>query len=130
MEDVSHDGLVRHLGVVGVGVVDRIILPFTHVRGEWFAVVGIGSRVIGPTIVLDEILNERIGTSRVIRKVGQCQDSLVFANGKALDFAELRVLEFLAKFLQELFPAHLVVLAGHTEASHRFLQHGFGFFRK
>ena len=34
MEDVTHDGLVRHFGVVGVGIVDGVVLAFAHIGAK------------------------------------------------------------------------------------------------
>ena len=60
VEDVSHDGLVRNLGVVRVGVVNWTVLTLAHVCREWLAAVGL-TRIVGRTVVLNEIRNERIG---------------------------------------------------------------------
>lgn len=40
MQDVPHDGFMRHLGVVTVGVVDGIVLTFTNIRRERLVVIG------------------------------------------------------------------------------------------
>jgi len=52
MEDVPHNGLVRHLGVVGVGVVDRIVLPLAHICGKGLPAVVVLSRIVGLAVVL------------------------------------------------------------------------------
>ena len=39
VQDVAHDGFVRHLGVVGMGVVDRVVLAFGNIRCKRFALV-------------------------------------------------------------------------------------------
>ena len=89
MQDVPHDGLVRHLGVVGVGVVNRVVLPLAHIRSERLPAVRF-VRIVGLAIMLDEIRNERIRAGGVIRRIGQCQDVLVRADGESFDLAELR----------------------------------------
>ena len=95
MEDVPHDGLVRNLGVIGVSVVDRIVLPFAYVRGKWFFAVGF-SWIVRLPVVLDEILNKWIRAGRVVRRIGQGQDVLVRTNRESFDFAELGIFESLA----------------------------------
>jgi len=46
VEDVTHDCLVWHLGVVGVRVVNRVILALAHISRKWFAVVVIALGLI------------------------------------------------------------------------------------
>lgn len=60
-ENVAHDGLVRHVGVVGMGVVDGIVLPFAHVRRKRLAVVVALVWFLRLAVEFHEILNERIG---------------------------------------------------------------------
>ena len=76
VEDVPHDGLVRNFGVVGVGVVNRIVLSFAHVGGEGFAAVRL-ARIIGFSVVLDELGDERVWARGVVRRVRQRQDVFV-----------------------------------------------------
>ena len=39
VQNIAHDGLVQHLGKLGVGVVNGIVLALDYVRGKGFAVV-------------------------------------------------------------------------------------------
>ena len=78
----------------------------------------------------DKIVNERIRAGGVVRRIGQCQDVLILANGESLDLVELRVLEFLAEFRQEVVPARLIVFEGHAQTFHRPLRFDGGGFRE
>gem|GEM_PF-5438338 len=76
MQNVTHDGFVRHLGVVGVGIVDRVVLALAYVSGERFAAVWL-ARVVGLAVLLDEVGNERIRAGGVVRRVGERQDVFI-----------------------------------------------------
>ena len=52
--------------------------------------------------VIPDLGQERVEAGGVVGRVGQGQDALVLADGKALDGAELGVLQFLAQALQVL----------------------------
>ena len=121
MEDVTHDGLVRHLGVVGVCVVDGVVLALAHIGGKGLTVVVIALGLLGLLRLPlgDEVGDPRVRAGGVIRRIAQVQDVLVAADGKAFDLAELRVLQLLAQLLCEMGTAGLVVLERHTETSHR-----------
>ena len=108
VEDVVHDRLIRYLRVVRVGAVHRISLSLAHIHRKWFPAIMIGSRVIRLPIVLNEILDKRVRTSGVIRRIGQYQDVLVLTNGESLDLPKLRVLELLAQLFQKIFSPCLV----------------------
>ena len=69
MEDVPHDGFMRDLGVVGVGVVDRVVLALAHIRSERLAAVW-PVRVVGLAVMLDEVGNKRIRAGGVIWRIG------------------------------------------------------------
>ena len=84
---VPHDGLMRHLGVVAVGVIDWVVLAFAHVRCEWFLVIRY-RWIIGFAVMLDEILDKGIWAGGVIGWIRQRQNVLVRADGKSLDLAE------------------------------------------
>ena len=77
MENVAHDGLVRHLGVVGVRVVDRVVLALTHVGGKGFAVVPFdfaqGARRI--IFFLGFPLSDKVGNPPAI--LGECLKSVI-----------------------------------------------------
>ena len=68
VQNVPHDGLVRHLGVVGVSVVDWIIFSLTHIRSKGLETI-CHIRVIRLAKVLNEILNKRVRTSGIIRQI-------------------------------------------------------------
>ena len=81
MQDVAHDRLVRHLGVVGMRVVDRVALAFGHVGGERFAVIAVG-RVIGQAQsaprraalflpLRHDLRQEGVGAGGVVGRVGK-----------------------------------------------------------
>ncbi len=69
MQDVPHDGFMRHLGVEGVGVANRVVLSLAHIRRERLATVGL-ARVVGLAVVLDEVRDERVREGGVVRRVG------------------------------------------------------------
>ena len=112
---------MRHLGVVGVGIVNWIVFSLAHIRCKGLAAVIICLRIIRLSIVLDEILNEWVRAGGVVRWIRQSQDVLVLTNRKPFDLAELRVFEFLAQFLQEILPAILIIGEGHAQTFHRLI---------
>ena len=93
MEDVPHDGLVRHLGVIGVRVVDRVVLALAHISRKGFSVIVVAFGLFRLLCLPfgNEVGNPRVRAGGVIRRIAQVQDVLVAADGKAFDFAELRV---------------------------------------
>ena len=76
MEDVTHDCLVWNFGVVAVCVVDRVILSFAHVGRERLPAVRL-ARIVGFSVVMDELGDERIRARCVVRRVRQRQDVFV-----------------------------------------------------
>ena len=63
VEDVPEDRLVGDLRVVAVGHVDRVVLARSHVKGERLAVIGL-LRVVGPAVMGDHVLEERVRAER------------------------------------------------------------------
>jgi hypothetical protein len=63
MEDVSHNGFMRHLSVVGVRVVDRVVSPFTYIGGKRFTVIVIAIGLLQLLFIplSDKISNPWIG---------------------------------------------------------------------
>jgi len=91
VQDVPHDRLVRHLGVVGVRVVDGIVPPLAHVCREGLPVVVVRLRIVGLAVVTDELLNKWVGTGRVIGWIREVQNVLNRTMRKAnLIFPELK----------------------------------------
>jgi hypothetical protein len=129
MEDIKHDGLMGHLGMVGGGIVDGIVLAFADVRGKRLPAVvvgGPGRRVLA--IVLDKIPDKRVGAGSVVGRVGQGQDVLVGAEGESLrSGGKLRVLEFLPQLVQEVLPPGRIIGEGQPQAFYRFLVPGIWF---
>ena len=124
MENIPHDGLMRHLGVIGVRVVNRVVFPFAHISRKGFTVVVVTFglfRLLGFPFS-DEVGDPRVRTSCIVRRIAQIQDVLVAANGKAFDLAKLRILQFLAQFLSKVSTAGLVILERHAETSNRLLR--------
>src|SRR5690606_10954763 len=121
MEDVTHDGLMRYLGVIGVRVVNWVVFPLTHIGRKWLSVIVIVFRLFRLLRLpfSYEVGNPWVRAGGVIRRIAQIQDVFVAADGKAFDLAELRVLQLLAQLLGKVGAASLVVLEGHAEASHR-----------
>ena len=78
--------------MVAMSVIDRVVFPFAHIRRKRFPVIGL-LRIVGCAVVLDEIAEPRIGASGVKRRIGQGEDGLVGAEGKALDLAERGLLQ-------------------------------------
>ena len=97
VKDQRYNSQMWHLCVVRVRLVNRIGLSLANIHSKRFPAVG-HIRIIGSAILRYKILNERIRAGGIIRRIGQCQDVLVLANGESLDLAELRVLELLAQF--------------------------------
>ena len=83
---------MRHLGVIGMSIVNRVILPLAHIRRKRLPVVGL-LRIVGRAVVFDEVAEPRIGAGGVVRRIGQGEDGLVGAEGKALDLAERGLLQ-------------------------------------
>ena len=101
VQDVAHDGFMRHLGVVGMGVIDGVVLAFRDIRGERLSVIfGI---VIGDCLIelisrlrlpfLDDLSQEGVGAGSVVGWVGERQDGFVLANREAFDLAGGRVFQ-------------------------------------
>ncbi|MEI6640151.1 MAG: hypothetical protein WCL46_10555, partial [Chlorobium sp.] len=93
MEDVTHDGLVRHLGVIGVRIVDGIVLAFAHIRSKGFTVIG---KTLWFLRLLcfpfsNKISNPWVRTGRIIWRITQLQDIFIGADWKPFDFAEFRI---------------------------------------
>ena len=116
VEDGRHDGPVRHLGVVAVGLVERIGLADAHIHGERLAMVGLVG-IVGLAVLFHELGEERIGAGRVVRRVGQAQDVLVLADGKVVALPQVR--ELLLQPGKEVVPPSVIGLEGHSEAFHR-----------
>ncbi len=100
-----------HLGVVAVGLVERVGFAHAHVHGEGLAAVRLG-RVVGPAVMGHEVGEPRVGAGGVIGRVGEAQDVLVRADGETLDLAELGVLQLLAQNAEEVLSALPVVREG------------------
>ena len=83
---------MRHLGVIAVSIVNRVCFAFADIRRERFPVVGL-LRIVGRAVVFDELAEPRIGAGGVVRRIGQGEDGLVGAEGKALDLAKRRLLQ-------------------------------------
>jgi hypothetical protein len=131
VQDVAHDRLVGHFGMVGVGVVDGVVLALGHVGGEGFAVIGwkvgrlegwLGVVIVGRIVretqflaelsafglpAFDDFGQEGVGAGGVVGWVGEGQDVLVRADGEALDLAEFGVFQFLPQLLQVFGPLRL-----------------------
>ena len=117
MENVAHNGFMGDFRVIGVDVVKCFSFALANVGGEGFYAMGVRVPVIFRPEVGDEIRQERIRAGRVIRRVGQRQDVLVFADGKSFDLAERRVFQLLTQFLREVRTASLVVRERHPRHS-------------
>jgi hypothetical protein len=55
--------------VVGVGVVNRVVLPLAHIRGEWLAPVVVLLGVVGFAELLNELSDERVGAGCVVGRI-------------------------------------------------------------
>ena len=80
VEDVPEDGLMRDLRVVAVGHVDRVVLARSHVEGERLAMIGL-LRAVGPAVMGDHILEERVRAGGEVWRVGEGEDVLDLAKG-------------------------------------------------
>jgi len=122
VEDGRDDCEMGNLGVVPVRPVELIGLAHTDVDRERLAFV-VFNRVIDPAIDSDEVLKERVGAGREVRRIGHAQDRLVAPNGEAGCLAECRVLQLLREDPMEVRPAIRFALKGKTEALHRTVIH-------
>ncbi len=104
--------------MVSVSFIYWVGFSFTHIRSKWFPSIVITSRIIWLSIVLNEILNERIWASRIIRWVRQGQDIFIFTNGESLDLAKLRIFEFFAQFPQEILATLFIAFESYAETFH------------
>ena len=74
VQDVAHDGFMRHFGVVGMRVVDRVVLAFGNIRRKGFALVAF---LFQPKFLANlfpfllplgnDLRQERVGAGGVIR---------------------------------------------------------------
>ena len=69
--------------MVAVGHVDRVVLPRSHVEGERLAVIGL-LRVVGPAVMSDHVLEERVWADGEIRRIREGEDVLDLAQGESL----------------------------------------------
>lgn len=80
---------MRNLGMIRMKFIHRIIFSFTHIRRVRLTMVVIHLLVIGGSILLNKLLNERIRTCRIIRRVGEGNDVLVRADWEAFYITDL-----------------------------------------
>ena len=120
VQNVAHDGFVGHLGVVGVGVVDGVVLALAHVGREGVAVVAVlvvGGQAQftaqrGPFLLpaRHNLGQKGIGAGGVIGWVGERENILLLPDGKAGNGAEFRVLQGGAQAFPVLLAFSLAVL--------------------
>ena len=102
VEDVAHDGLVRHLGVIGVRVVDRVVLALAYI-------------------------DPRVRAGGVVRRIAQIQNVLVAADGKAFDLAKLRVAQSFAEEFRKVLASRFITGEFDTETDDRWRFQVLGF---
>ena len=102
VQDVAHNGFMRHLGVVRVGIVNRVVLAFRDIRGERLAVIFRRERspcscshrsLFSLLPFLDDLAQEGVGAGGVVGRVGERQDGIILTNGEAFDLTGGRVCE-------------------------------------
>ena len=94
-----------HFGVVGVGVINRVVLTLRNIGGEWLTVIAVfqphfirvalfsppGLAFLLP--LLNDLTQKGIGAGGVIRWVRKRQDSLIIAVGETRHGAQFGVLQ-------------------------------------
>ncbi|TBV81501.1 MAG: hypothetical protein EYX74_04395 [Desulfobulbaceae bacterium] len=73
MEDVTHDGLMGHLGVIGVRVVDGVVFALAHIGRKWLAVVMIALSLLRLLRLpfSYEVGDPRVRAGGVVRRIAQ-----------------------------------------------------------
>jgi len=119
VQDIAHDGLVGHLGVVRVGVVDGMVLALGDIRRIGLAVVAVAIlSAVGllrqPQLLaqggalgypaLQDLGQKGVGAGGIVRRVRERQDGLIAAQRKALRGPEIGILEILGQALAIAFP--------------------------
>ena len=109
VKDVPHDGLVRHLGVIAVRVVDWVVLALRHVRREWLSLVLTLPLRLSRLPFLDEVTEPRIRARAVVWRIRQGEDVFVLADRESLNLSEFRILQLFGKERREMRPPRRVV---------------------
>ena len=102
---------MRHLGVVGVGVVNRVVFSLAYVSRKGFTVVVVAFwlfRLLGFPFG-DEVGDPRVRAGGVVRRITQVQDVVVTTDRKPFDFTELWILKFLTQLLGKVGAAGFVI---------------------
>ncbi len=126
VQDVAHDGRVRHLGVVGMGGIYGVVLSLAYIAGIRFLhleVVASLSFLLQLRLLLlplsHKVVEPRIGASRVVRRVGKVDDVVVCADGETLYLAQFG--QSLAQLLTEILTALGIRLEGDAKHCYGFL---------
>ncbi len=95
--------------MIRVSIINGIIFTFTYICSEWFSSVR-NVRVVRLSIVLNEVINERIRARCIVWRVGKCQDILIVAYGESFNFAVLRISQFFSQDFQKMSPARFITV--------------------
>ena len=87
MKNIPHNGLMWHFCMVSMCIINWIILTFTHIRRKRLSVIIVRCLIIRSAILLDKILDERIGAGSIKRRIRKSNDILIRTDGKAFDVA-------------------------------------------
>src|SRR6266496_1585121 len=100
MENITHNGFMWHLRMVGMRIIDRIIFTLAYICCERLSTVR-NIWVVWLTVVLNKVTDERIRTGCIVWGIGKCQDILVITNRETFNFTELRIPKLLSQDFQE-----------------------------
>lgn len=115
VEDRWDNRKVGNLGMVRVGLVNRVVLSLRHVDGHWLPAVA-HAGVIRFPVAPHELSEERVRARCVVRRVGHCQDGFVGALRKPFGRAKHWVFELLGQQFQEVLAPGLLVQKCLAEA--------------
>ncbi len=126
VKNISHDGWVWYLRVISVGCINGVVLPFAYITCIRFLDLKISFTfpfsfklflLLLP--FCNKVIEPRIGTSRVIWRVGEPNNVFVLTDGEPFYLAKLG--QFFSQFFTEILTAFLVVCECHAKNGNRSL---------
>src|SRR5438270_5704401 len=119
MQNGRDDREMRHFRVIAVRFVKCICLPDASVDGEGFPSVRLLG-VVWSGIAPDEILKERVGARRVVRRIRHPKNVFVLSLRKPRRLPELGIAKLLAEQLKEVRAPAFFVLERSPQALYGF----------
>src|SRR5690606_9972628 len=90
VKEVTHDGLMRHLGVIWVHSVNWVVLTLAHISRKGFPVIVIAFGLLRLLCLPlgDEVGNPWVRAGGVVRRIAQLENVLILTDRKTFDLAE------------------------------------------